>query len=288
MLRLKRCFLLSIGSLAMLLTCGFLTAAPAQQRPLLTEDVEIIKPGNIRFELGFDFEQRSKFPVSGLRGDLTRVGVIGLNIGLAPNVELQIDGTLQNFLSIESFGPSAIPLTLGSNRRSTNDTGDFTISTKIKLRNETEKLPAFGLRIGVELPNSNQAKGLGLNTTNVFATVLAGKHFGKLNLFGNVGLGILQTPLATFSQNDVLLYGIAGIYPVTKRFNVVGEVNGRHSTRTPQLGTEDRSTARLGFQLSAAGLRFDAASIFGLSKFSPRTGLTFGVTYDFPAFTPVK
>lgn len=287
MLQLKNLVVLATCCAGLLLVFGLGSTAFAQQRPLLTEDVEIIKPGTIRFELGFDFEQRAKFPVSGLTGDLTRIGNIGINIGLAPNVELQIDGTLQNFLSIDRFGPSSIPLTLGGNR-STNDTGDFTISTKIKLRNETEKLPAFGLRIGIELPNSNQAKGLGLNTTNVFGALLAQKHFGRMNLFGNVGLGILQNPLQTFSQNDVLLYGLATIVRINNRFNIVGEVNGRHSTRKAQLGTEDRSTARLGFQLSAAGLRFDAASIFGLSKFSPRTGVTFGVSYDFPAFTPVK
>lgn len=284
----RKAFLLAAGCAAVMLLAGARSSAAAQQRPLLTEDVEIIKPGTIRFELGFDFEQRAKFPVSGLVGDFTRVGVVGLNIGLAPNVELQFDGTLQNFLSIDSFGPSAIPLSIGINRRSTSDTGDFTVSTKIKLRNETQRLPAFGFRVGVQLPNSNQAKGLGLNTTDFFAAALAQKHFGRLNLFGNVGLAILQNPLATFSQNDVLIYGIAGIVRVNDRFNLVGEVNGRHSTRTAPLGTEDRSSARFGFQLSAAGLRFDASSIIGISKLSPRSGVSFGVSYDFPAFTPVK
>ena len=38
-----------------------------------------------------------------------------------------------------------------------------------------------------------------------------------------------------------------------------------------------------------AGLRFDAAGIKGLTEFSPRSGVTFGVTYDTPSvFTPVK
>src|SRR3954470_23715335 len=76
--------------------------AGAQQRPLLTEDVDIIPPGSVRIEAGVDFVQNAKFPVSGLTGDLTRVGVIGINIGLAPNVEFQIDGVLQNFLSVNT------------------------------------------------------------------------------------------------------------------------------------------------------------------------------------------
>ena len=64
-------------------------AVRAQQRPLITEDVDIIPPGTIRIETGIDFLQGAKFPATGLTGDLTRVGVIGVNIGFAPNVEFQ-------------------------------------------------------------------------------------------------------------------------------------------------------------------------------------------------------
>jgi len=55
------------------------SVASAQQRPLLTEDVDIIPPGSIRIEAGIDFMQGANYSVSGLRGDLTRVGVIGIN-----------------------------------------------------------------------------------------------------------------------------------------------------------------------------------------------------------------
>ena len=55
------------------------------------------------------------------------------------------------------------------------------------------------------------------------------------------------------------------------------------------LGTESQGEFRLGLQVKAAGLRFDAAGIKGLTEFSPRSGVTFGVTYDTPSvFTPVK
>src|SRR5216117_4199583 len=82
--------------------------AQAQQRPLITEDVDIIPPGSLRIQAGVDFVQRARFPVSGLNGDLTRAGVLGFTIGLAPNVEVQVEGVGQNFLSINSRGVSAI------------------------------------------------------------------------------------------------------------------------------------------------------------------------------------
>src|ERR1700687_2703358 len=87
-------------------------AARAQQRPLLTEDVDIIPPGTLRIQGGLDFMQDGKYPASGLTGDLTRVAVIGVNIGLSPNVEFQIQGVANNFLSINTRGPSAFPLTV--------------------------------------------------------------------------------------------------------------------------------------------------------------------------------
>ncbi len=268
--------------------------AHAQQRPLITEDVDIIPPGSLRIEAGVDFVQKARFPVSGLTGDLTRAGVIGINVGFAPNVEFQIEGVAQNVLSINSRSTSAIPLNLASNANSTSDIGDFTLWAKIKLRNETRHAPSFGFRFGVQLPNSNQARGIGLNQTNAYGQVLFGKKFGqdaRVNTFGNLGIGILTAPTSLFSQNDVLTYGVASIVRLNRQFSLAGEVNGRANTRpgSGPLGTESQGEARLGMQIRASGLRFDFAGIKGLTKRSPRSGITVGVTYDTPSiFTPAK
>jgi hypothetical protein len=270
---------------------AFSGIASAQQRPLITEDVEIIKPGVIRIETGFEFVQDQRFPLSGLRGDLTKLGNTRLSFGLAPNVEFQIEWTLQNFLSIKGREVTPLNLKLGANANDANDFGDATLWMKIKLKNESKITPSLGFRFGMQLPNSNEAKGIGTNTTNVFGMITAGKHFhdDKVEVFGNLGAGILQTPLSNFSQNDVLLYGLAGIYKVSDTFNLVGEVNGRHSTRRrAPLGTEDYSEARIGGQLRALGVRWNAAGIFGISKNAPKSGLSLGVTYDWDAFTPIK
>jgi hypothetical protein len=251
----------------------------------------MIKPGVIRIETGFEFLQDQRFPLSGLRGDFTKLADTRLSFGLAPNVEFQVEWTLQNFLSIKGRQPTALDLKLGANARDTNDFGDATLWMKVKLKNETKRLPSVGFRFGMQLPNSNETRGIGTNTTNVYAMFTAGKHFKeeKLNIFGNLGAGILEAPLSNFSQNDVLLYGLAAIYKVSDNFNLLGEVNGRHSTRKhAPLGTEDFSTARIGGQLRALGVRFNAAGIFGISKNAPKTGLSLGVTYDWDAFTPVK
>ena len=266
----------------------------AQQRPLITEDVDIIPPGSIRIEAGIDFMQGAKYTVSGIRGDLTRVGVIGVSFGMGPNVEFQIEGVAQNYVSINSRGPSATPLDIALGANSTNDTGDFSLAAKFKLRNETRRGPSLGFRFGVQLPNSNQARGIGVNQTNAFGSILVGKKFGpdgRFNTFGNLGIAILTAPTELFSQNDVVTYGLAGIYRINKQFSIAGEVNGRANTRPGNgpLGTESYGEARLGMQIRASGLRFDFAGIKGLTSFSPNSGFTVGVTYDTPAvFAPVR
>lgn len=271
-------------------------ASFAQQRPLLTDDVDIIPTGAFEISAGVDFFQNAKFPLSGIKGDLTRVGDIRVKTGFAPNVEFQVEGTLQNYVAIDSRSVSAIPLTVTGN--STNDFEDFIISAKIKLRNETKLLPAVGFKFGFQLPNTNQSLGIGTNQINVFGKVLLQKKFGsvvekapRFTALGNLGIQIMTAPIERFTQNDVFLYGLAGIYRVTDHVNLVSEVNGGLSTRTGNapLGTESIGQFRIGTQIKASGLRFDTAAAFGLTKFSPRTGIIFGVTYQTPSiFTPPK
>lgn len=279
----------------LLVVCLVLSAtAFAQQRPLITDDIDITPAGAVEIGAGVDFFQNAKFPLSGLKGDLTRVGDIRLRQGFAPNVELQVEGVLQNFLAINSQSPSHIPLNITGN--STNDFDDFTISAKVKLLNEKGALPAVGLKFGYQMPNTDQAKGIGTNQINIFTKVIVQKRFGKrqgrtalANVYGNLGLGIMNAPLANFTQNDVLLYGLAGIFRLTDRINIATEVNGRLNTRSGDapIGTESIGQYRIGAQIRASGLRFDTAAIFGLTKHSPRTGVTFGVTYESPVFFPV-
>ncbi len=271
--------LISVSSLAL-----------AQQRPLITEDIDIVKPGSARIEFGFDFQQNRDFTLSGLNGELTRLGVINLRTGMSPNVELFTGGVIRNFLSINGqFQPSAVPLDLSSGTNSTHDVGDFFMGARVKLRNETRRGPALGFRFAVELPNSNQSRGIGLNQMNFYTAAIVGKHWGRFHLFGNIGLGILTAPADPYTQNDVILYGLAATYLFNDRLTLVSEVAGRQNTRNvPPLGTESDGAFRLGARIRAGGLMWDVAGQAGLYEHSARSGLTFGVSYEGSFFTPAK
>lgn len=276
---------------------AFSIYADAQQRPLLTDDIDTTPPGTIEITAGTDFFQNARFPLSGLKGDLTRVGDIRIRTGYANNVEVQIEGVAQNFLAIDSQSQTP-PIPLNVTGNSTNDFGDITTSVKIRLRNETKNLPAVGFKFGFQLPNSDQAKGIGTNQIDIFSKIIFQKKFGeekgkspKLNVYGNLGIQIMTAPLDDFTQNDLLLYGFAGIYRVSDNINIASEINGRLNTRSGEapLGTESQSQFRIGTQVKASGLRFDTAAIFGLTKYSPKTGITFGVTYQSPQiFKPAQ
>ena len=275
------------GITLLIIAGGLLSGyAWAQQRPLLTQDVDLIKRGHILFEFGFDFLQNARFPVSGLKGDLTSAGVIGINIGLGETAEFQISGTAANFLTVNERVPSFVTPHLSGDGRSTSDIGDFVLATKIRILPEGRRRPSMGFRVALQLPNSDQSHGIGLNTTNVFGSFLFGKHFGKLNTFSNIGVGILTSPTQLFSQNDVVTYGLAGIYPLTPHVSLAGEINGRWSTRgnPAPLGTESLSQARLGLQVLAAGFRWDVAAIKGITRVDPQSGITFGISKDIKAF----
>ncbi len=259
----------------------------AQDRPLRTVDTETVAAGTLRAEIGFDFLQDVGFPLSGLRGDETSVGVVDLRMGVGKIVEMEVAGAVQNFLDVKSQGTSFVPNLRLTGVHSTHDTGGFTLASQIRLLRNEGKRPGVAFKFGFVMPNSNQARGIGTNTTNVFALVALEEQIKKLSVFGNLGLEILQAPNALFSQNDVLIYGGAFKYPIHSRVYLVGEVNGLYSSRSINdalIGTQSTGQARLGLQIKAGGFTWDLAGIRGLNKYDPRSGFTFGVTKDFHLF----
>jgi hypothetical protein len=275
----------TFAAIAILCFCS--AAAFAQERPLRTTDVGTVPAGDARVEVGFDFLQDVGFPLSGLRGDETSVGVLDLRVGISKIAEIEVAGAIQNFLDVKSQGASFVPNLQLTGVNSTRDTGDFSLATKIRFWKPSGKRPGLAFKFGFIMPNSNQARGIGTNTTNVFALVALEEQIQKLKLMGDLGIEILQAPNALFTQNDVLMYGLGFSYPVHRRVNLVGEVNGLYADRSINnalIGTQSTGQARLGLQINAGGFTWDLAGIRGINKYDPRSGFTFGVTKEFHLF----
>jgi hypothetical protein len=275
----------------LVLAAMLFAAAPAaaQQRPLVTEDPEVIGAGLVLLEGGFDYSRDILFPASGLQGNLLRVPTLGVSIGISSIAEIQVDGGLYNRLTITNRGVGPAPLAgqLNFTGDTTSAIEDLVIATKIRLAGETAGRPAFGLRFATKLPNASNESGLGLDTTDFHVQALVGKTVRSIRIVGNVGLGILGDPTRGDNQNDVLLYGVSVARAVREGIEVVGELNGRASTRSgePPVGTESRAMMRLGGRITRGTVRIDAGLLLGVTSRDPSWGFTAGATYVFKGFT---
>jgi hypothetical protein len=262
--------------------------AAAQQRPLVTEDPETIGSGLVLIEAGLDYGFDQFFPASGLTGDLFRIPVLGVSLGVSSIAEIQIDGGLHNRLKItDRRGDAPLADMVTATGDHTSSIEDITIGTKIRLAGETAGRPALGFRFATRLPNASNESGIGLDTTDFFASLLVGKTIQSIRVVGNVGVGILGDPTRGDRQNDVLTFGLSVARAVATGLEVVGEINGRADTRSgePPPGTESRAAMRLGGRFTHGAGRVDAGVIVGMTSRDPSFGVTFGYTYVFKAFT---
>lgn len=264
--------------------------ALAQQRPLRTDDAELLPTGRIRTEIGIEFLQSQSYSLSGLEGDLTRVGVSSIQVGVGEYAEFRISGVIQDILSVSSRTdqPPYPPKYSGN---STSDFGDLILGTKLKLLGEKRYRPAMAFKFAVELPNAKHDSGLGTNETEFYASLLLKKHLGRIEVLGDAGFAILGSPILEDRQTDPFTYGAATIIPVHKSINLVAEVNGRQGPPR-RLGNENKSQARAGIQFWTSKIRWDLGAVAGLTKHDPKSGIVAGATYEFQGFkrnpSPVK
>jgi hypothetical protein len=252
-----------------------------QQRPLRTDNADILETGRVRIGFGVEFLQDQSYSLSGLRGDLIRLGVSSIHIGVGECAEFQISGVVQDFLAISDRTGPVIPPTFSGD--STNDFGNLILGTKLKLFGEKGRRPAMAFKFAVELPNAKHDSGLGTNETEFYSSLLFQKHVGRAQLLADVGFAILGSPVLQGRQADALTYGIATVVPVYRSIDFVAEINGRQGP-SGRVGNENKSLVRAGIRFSTGKIRWDLAGVAGLMDFDPESGIIVGFTYEFQAF----
>ena len=264
----------------------FPLVAMGQQRPLLTEDPEPIGAGRILLEGGIDYSVDAQLPAQGLRGNLLRLPTLGVSVGISSIAEFQIDGGLYNRLKITNRKDAPLSDFLKIDGDTTSDFQDVIVATKIRVLAESPKHPSFAVRFATKLPMATNEDGIGLDTMDFFATLLVAKTVQSVRIVGNGGVGILTSPTSIGAQNDVLLYGASFARALTDSAELVGEINGRWSTRPGGAfpGTESRSLLNIGARYTTGSLRLDGGLFFGLTTLDPTVGFTAGFTYVFTAF----
>ena len=261
--------------------------AAAQQRPLVTEDPETVGTGLVLIEAGIDHVREQKYVVSGLSGHLTSFPRLGVSVGLSPIAEFQLDGMSINRLQIARRRPAPLSGMLKVAGDRTESLEDLVVGMKIRLVPEGAVRPGLAFRFSTKLPNAGNEAGIGLDTTDFFASVLTGKTIRSTRFVVNAGLGILSDPTRGDRQNSAALFGLSIAQAVASGVEIVGEVAGRANTRRgpPPPGTGTTGSLRLGGRITRGPVRVDGALLYGLTPGDGSIGATIGFTWVFRAFS---
>lgn len=252
--------------------------AEAQQRPLVTQDPEVIGDGRLLVETGVETGSHIWLPVSGLTGD--RVAMpIGVSVGLGAVTELQLDGGYQWFaIDRRDFAPLDFRVRPGDH---TSDVLDLTLAMKVRVLREGARRPAVGLRFATELPNASNESGLGLDTLNFVGTILVAKTEGALRVAGNAGVALLSDVLQGSLQQDAFVGSLSMAYALRPTIDLVGEVAGRQVlfADTPPIGAEPRGQVRGAVRYTRGPWRADAGLVIGTTRQDPDIGVAVGLTW---------
>src|SRR5712691_4483475 len=86
-------------TIVVLVLLAWAAPAAAQQRPLDTQDPETIGAGRVLIEGGISGAHGVTYPLSGLKGNLWQLPVLGVNVGISSIADLQITGRSEEHTS---------------------------------------------------------------------------------------------------------------------------------------------------------------------------------------------
>ncbi len=265
--------------LALLVCSALATPATAHYRPLATEDLDILPQGRQQLELGAECRKNETFPYSGLTGDFWQAGIIGVQVPVGPDAEVWLRGSLFEKLTVHGRaaapGGGAVRLINGAAKA----TGDFSLGTKLRLRRKAPGAPGIGFQVSVELPNTPDESGLGIDQTSVSGVLILEQSLGGVDLFANAGLAVMDMPTRLRAQKDKRVYGVGFATGVGPGLRLLGEVAGLAGSDAP--GLEDRCRARLALQSTGRAWSWDVGVLAGLERPDGDWGISAGITQWF-------
>lgn len=263
----KRIFLLVIGFCFLLIFVNNQLVEADTLRPLITEDANVLKPGELKLRLGIEYleDKNLLFDPQNSSRDVFILPSLDIFLGVSKIAEIQayIDG-----LYVDEEGYN-----------SAYGVGDLSLFTKIRLKEEDD-FAACGFKFGVKLPTASDEDRLGTDETDFYSWFLFSKHFGDTSCHLNLGIGILSDPNQNSSQDDVFSYGLGFIIPATDTINLAVEVNGQAGSNE----NNDFSHALLGLQIERETIRWDIGASVGLSDESQDWSIKCGLTKSFESF----
>lgn len=241
------------------------------------EAATLLEYGNAQLEIGGAHLREQPFPLSGLTGNLSKIGSLRFCMSLSEFVEFQTDGTLLDVLNVTHRVP-AFNTVRTTTRNPTTDVGDFSIWTKFGITSEYRSGIGAAIRFGVQLPNASNESGLGIDEMNFFSSLLLQKHMKGRWTF-NIGLGVLSDPTQVGQQHDVLIYAFEYFLPMNESTYLLLQTAGR--TGHDGVGIRRLANGKAGIEKSFGNLAVKALGVLNFSPADNAKGVELSFTYLF-------
>lgn len=259
-------FSFSAHSLIAILLLLFLTSPglAANLEPLGLQDAQLLPKNQAEFRVGLAYYDglHNLFQEQDKDRRLAELPSLTLNLGLGDRVECQL---LYSYLHLREDG-----------QEDKWDSGDLTIGLKVRLWQESLRVPALALRLATKLPNADDKNDFGTDEADIFIDLLASRNFPLFSTYLNLGLAILGDPRTNnSSQDDALRYAL-GIRVPLPDTRIAGLLSIEGMEGDDSINS--RSAMRAGMQLQLGNWLWDLGGSVGLTSksedWSLRTGLT--------------
>ena len=258
-------------------------AIPAEgqlRRDALVQPVGGARPGEALIGVGVSHTANADFPLAGLGGDLTAFPALHAAWAIGPRVVFELRGAVRKVLSIETRDSApSIDLDPSLADDTSHDAGDFELAVSFAPIGGATGFSAGG-HLGVKLPNSDETRGIGLNTTDITIAALVSWGSARWRTTGWFGVSILEAPMDTFEQNDAFAYAVETRWLAAPNWRLSVGTRGRASTRrVSPLGTGDLGELRAAVEWRRGPLAVDAGLGHGTTGLSGDWNLRAGVAW---------
>lgn len=238
------------------------------------------RSGEAVIGLGVSRTANADFPLAGLGGDLTAFPELHAAWAIGPRVVLELKGAARKRLAIETRDSvPSIDLDPSIDAGISRDAGDFELAVSFAPIGGATGFSAGG-HLGVKLPNSDETRGIGLNTTDVTVAALFSWGSARWRATGWFGVGILEAPIDAFEQNDAFAYAFETLWRATPSWRLSVGARGRASTRrVSPLGTGDLGELRATVEWRRGPLAIDAGLGHGTTAPSGDWNVRAGVAW---------
>lgn len=277
---LRRTGLLAAALPALLLLPSLLHGQHRRDAPVL--EPGSLEPGEMVVGIGSSYRHDARFPLSGLRGDLYDFSQLEVAYGIGDNALIRVACDLLRVLDVDERGRSHVDLADDVADGTSMDYGDFRISTMLRITGRGQGFSS-GVGFSIELPNSDEEKGIGLNTTNFVGQLYGSYREDGLKAVASAGIAILEAPLENFVQNDLVVLDADLAYgPPGARWRMYVGLHSRFNTRNRvPVGTEDRGEVEAGINLLFGSWSLDLGVAHRLHGPVGQWGLDAGLTRSF-------